>query len=161
MHMNKNIILTVAVFFLCIAMAQAKPTQKPAVNPPLAPSPQFKPSKPLCFDLTDIEIADTSPKKYVWVFHNVNDPSNYFLGSGKVYSSLEAPALHKWLSRLPPGSIISYNFITSDTLLPDNTLQHPHLDYKRMSPTLQSKLDGFKKFCNSKKLLFSITVITY
>lgn len=103
---------------------------------------------PIHYELQSLRIAESNPIAHVWVLQTIEEGGRPGFLTPYAYNSLTSPRLRQWVSDLPKGSAI-----TADAI------------FDRYAPVTQkdvieqiaeeAELEAFRKFCQSKKVIFS------
>lgn len=128
------------------ADAQKVPSQQavPMGMKTTAFPPSYSAPRPFYY-LIRVQVANADPARFVWRLRTASaDNAIVPPAPWTTYSSLSAPALRSWVSRLPRGSHMLSFFRFG--AVPSG------VDLKKamsLSPSLQSEVDDFRRFCQS------------
>lgn len=128
------------------ADAQKVPSQQavPMRMQTTALPPPYSAPRPFYY-LMRVQVANADPARFVWRLRAASaDKSIIPPAPWATYSSLSAPALRSWVSRLPRGSRVLSFFRFG--AVPSG------VDLKKalsLSPSLQLEVDDFRRFCQS------------
>lgn len=95
----------------------------------------LQPTAPAEYILKTWQLADGVPGEYLWSIEG--EPRQGYTGT--LYKSLASPAMRERISRFPPGTRLTWNFVTSGR---PNSL--PPEDF-----------EDFRRFCASRNIKFS------
>ena len=157
----KAILATIYVCLFCIvncvSVVQASGQAKPLSHKPVH-------QRAVIYRLTEIHVADSTPKRYVWV---VYDESGSILpeGEGAVYESLNSSTLRQWVSHLPAGSEITTDVWLNMSNLRISVQKRPITNVPD-DPDEWADASGipgakeFARFCRGKGVVFLITFVS-
>lgn len=111
---------------------------------------QSTPTKPgpIHYKLQSLRIADSNPIAHVWVLQMIEEDGRPGFLTPYAYNSLTSPRLRQLVSDLPKGSAI-----TADAIFD----RYAPVTQKDVTEQMaeEAELEDFRKFCQSKKVIFS------